>query len=54
MRPRLYVLPLLLACSLAACGDDDDDDTAATDAPAATATNDTAPRRRPRWRRARP
>ena len=41
MRPRLYVLPLLLACSLAACGDDDDD-TAATDAPTATATNDTA------------
>ena len=41
MRPRLYVLPLLLACSLFACGDDDDD-TAATAAPAATATNDTA------------
>ena len=35
MRRRLYVLPLLLACSLAACGDDDDD-TAATDAPTAT------------------
>ena len=32
MRIRHFVLPVLLAGSLVACGDDDDDDTTATDA----------------------
>jgi len=36
MRIRYFVLPVLLAGSLVACGDDDDDDTTATDAPTAT------------------